>query len=151
MLREITSASIMFPLSLSAPIQRKGPTSLKALSLGAFDFVRKPQDAALGHIEQIASELAVKIRAASHPGAPKLIITGASVGNRSSRKPWRKSPLFHLEWWARSLNRDNSNALRSTCFRNSRKTLQEHLIVVQHMPESGFTEMFARRLMESSA
>src|SRR3979490_1386443 len=47
-------------------------SALKALALGAFDFVAKPIDAQSGGLEQIAKELSVKIKVAAISGPPKL-------------------------------------------------------------------------------
>ena len=74
-LRQITRKHHIPVIVFSAHTEQGADVTLKALSLGAFDFVTKPQDAALGRIGQIASELALKIKAAAASGAPKLIIT----------------------------------------------------------------------------
>ena len=117
--------------------------TLKALGLGAFDFVTKPQDAS-AHMGETATELIAKIHAAAdcrivRPGtlrglpapekisaakiAPppsKLVAIGISTGGPQA-----------LEFLLAQLPADFPGAI----------------VVVQHMPE-GFTEMFARRLDE---
>jgi two-component system, chemotaxis family, protein-glutamate methylesterase/glutaminase len=118
--------------------------TLKALGLGAFDFVTKPQDAT-GHMAETAKELIAKIKAAAqckvvHPGsfrgaaapmgkisvaksAPvpsKLVAIGISTGGPQA-----------LEFMLAQLPPDFPGSI----------------VVVQHMPEN-FTEMFARRLDE---
>jgi two-component system, chemotaxis family, protein-glutamate methylesterase/glutaminase len=118
--------------------------TLKALGLGAFDFVTKPQEAAT-HMSEMANELIAKIRAAAdckivRPGtlrgarapavkistgkaAPppsKVVAIGISTGGPQA-----------LEFLLAQLPPDFPGAI----------------VVVQHMPE-GFTDMFARRLDE---
>jgi two-component system chemotaxis response regulator CheB len=118
--------------------------TLKALGLGAFDFVTKPQDAS-AHMAEMATELIAKIQAAADckvvrpgtlRGAPapaekisagraapppsKLVAIGISTGGPQA-----------LEFLLAQLPPDFPGAI----------------VVVQHMPE-GFTDMFARRLDE---
>ncbi|MGD0268895.1 MAG: chemotaxis response regulator protein-glutamate methylesterase [Candidatus Sulfotelmatobacter sp.] len=115
--------------------------TLKALGLGAFDFVTKPRDAS-AHMAETATELIAKIHAAAackavRPGilrrmpapekssavkAPpsKLVAIGISTGGPQA-----------LEFLLAQLPADFPGAI----------------VVVQHMPE-GFTDMFARRLDE---
>jgi len=147
MLREITRKHHVPVIAFSAHTEQGANVTLKALSLGAFDFVRKPQDAALGHIEQIASELALKIRAAATAGAPKLIITEPAAGKRNSRN--LGTNRFFSRVVGIGVSTGGPNALQYL-FSQLPEDFPGTLIVVQHMPE-GFTEMFARRLDESSA
>ena len=117
--------------------------TLKALGLGAVDFVTKPQDAS-AH-KEMAAVLIAKIRAAADckvvrpgtlrgapapaekisagkpaPPASKLVAIGISTGGPQA-----------LEFLLAQLPPDFPGAI----------------VVVQHMPE-GFTDMFARRLDE---
>ena len=147
MLRQITRKYHVPVIAFSAHTEQGANATLKALSFGAFDFVRKPQEAALGHIEQIASELAVKIRAAAASGAPKLIITEPAAGKRNSRQPGTNR--FPARVVGIGVSTGGPNALQYL-FSQLPEDFPGTLIVVQHMPE-GFTEMFARRLDESSA
>jgi two-component system chemotaxis response regulator CheB len=118
--------------------------TMKALGLGAFDFVTKPKDAA-AHMAETARELIAKVRAAAEcrlkprvisaapakpektpaaPGAPtKVIGIGVSTGGPQA-----------LEFLLSQLPGDFPGAIT----------------VVQHMPD-GFTDMFARRLDETCA
>src|ERR1700752_2726875 len=75
MLRQITRKHRVPVIVVRSQTIPCATLTLKALALGAFDFVAKPQDAAAGRIDQIAAELAIKIKAASASGAPKMIIT----------------------------------------------------------------------------
>ena len=148
MLRAITRKHHVPVIAFSAHTERGADATLKALSHGAFDFVRKPQDAALGHIEQIASELAEKIRAAAASGAPKLIITEPAAGKRNSGNPGTNR-RFPSRVVGIGVSTGGPNALQYL-FSQLPEDFPGTFIVVQHMPE-GFTEMFARRLDESSA
>jgi len=70
MLRQITRKHHVPVIVVSTQTTQSASLTLKALSLGAFDFVTKPQDAASGHIEQIAAELAIKIKVGASSGVP---------------------------------------------------------------------------------
>lgn len=117
--------------------------TMKALGLGAFDFVPKPKDPS-AHMADVARELIVKIKAAAEcklkpripsalpqkpqksvisPGAPnKVVAIGVSTGGPQA-----------LEYVLSQLPADFPSTI----------------VVVQHMPD-GFTDMFARRLDELS-
>jgi two-component system, chemotaxis family, protein-glutamate methylesterase/glutaminase len=118
--------------------------TLKALGLGAFDFVAKPKDAGT-HMAETARELISKVKAAAEsklkpiilPGLPpkieksaasaaiptKIVAIGISTGGPQA-----------LEYMLPQIPGDFAGAI----------------LVVQHMPE-GFTAMFAKRLDELSA
>jgi two-component system chemotaxis response regulator CheB len=115
--------------------------TMKALGLGAFDFVTKPKDAS-AHMTETARELIAKVKAAADcklkprimsgrpakpektpapSGAPnKIVAIGVSTGGPQA-----------LEFVLSQLPGDFPGAIT----------------VVQHMPD-GFTDMFARRLDE---
>ena len=115
--------------------------TMKALGLGAFDFVTKPKDAS-AHMSETAGELIAKVKAAADcklkprmmagvpakpekPPAPvgspnKIVAIGVSTGGPQA-----------LEYVLSSLPGDFRGAIT----------------VVQHMSD-GFTDMFARRLDE---
>lgn len=115
--------------------------TMKALGLGAFDFVTKPKDAS-AHMAETARELIAKVKAAADcrlrprpmPGTPpkpakasaaagsptKIVGIGVSTGGPQA-----------MEFLLSQLPGDFAGAI----------------VVVQHMPD-GFTEMFARRLDE---
>jgi two-component system, chemotaxis family, protein-glutamate methylesterase/glutaminase len=147
MLRQITRQHRVPVIVFSAQTERGASITLKALALGAFDFVTKPPDAASGRIEQIAAELALKIKVAASSGAPKMIITMPAA----RRKDRRRSSMPH---WPSSIvaigiSTGGPNALQYL-FSQIPEDFPGCILVVQHMPE-GFTEMFAHRLDESSA
>src|SRR6202050_5811578 len=57
MLRQITRKHRVPVILVSAQTERGASVTLKALALGAFDFVTKPQDAASGRLARTALEL----------------------------------------------------------------------------------------------
>jgi len=147
MLRQITGKHHVPVIVVSAQTERGASITLKALALGAFDFVTKPQEAASGRIEMIAAELALKIKAAAASGAPKMIITmppPKSKDHRRTGMPHKPSRVIAI-----GVSTGGPNALQYF-FSQLPPDFPGCLVVVQHMPE-GFTEMFARRLDESSA
>ena len=78
----------------SAQSEEGAYSTLKALALGAFDFVAKPTDAASGHLEQIAAELAHKIKVAKRAGAPKdYPRPSCRIGTAALRKNRARSAL----------------------------------------------------------
>jgi two-component system, chemotaxis family, protein-glutamate methylesterase/glutaminase len=148
MLREITRKHHVPVIVVSAHTEEGASLTLKALSLGAFDFVTKPQDAASGRLQQIASELALKIKVAASSGAPKMIITMPPT-QRKSRRAFPVQPRYPSKVVAIGISTGGPNALQYL-FSQLPEDFPGCILVVQHMPE-GFTEMFARRLDELSA
>lgn len=148
MLREITRKHRLPVIIVSAHTERSATLTLKALALGAFDFVAKPQDAASGHLDQIAMELAKKIRIAAGCGTPKMIMTVPPPRQKEARTPsLQQSWPSHIV--AIGVSTGGPNALQYL-FSQLPGDFPGCLLVVQHMPE-GFTDMFAKRLDESSA
>lgn len=146
-LKEIMRRNPLPVIVVSSHSTDGASVTFKALGLGAFDFVTKPQDATT-HMEESASELIAKIKAAAEckvvrpgrlrgttlhpekisagkatPKPTKLIAIGISTGGPQA-----------LEFMLAQLPPDFPGAI----------------VIVQHMPE-GFTEMFARRLDEICA
>jgi two-component system, chemotaxis family, protein-glutamate methylesterase/glutaminase len=148
MLREITRKHRVPVIVVSAHTEQGASLTLKALSLGAFDFVTKPQDAASGRLQQIASELALKIKVAASSGPPKMIITMPPT-SRKPRRNFPTQPRYASKIVAIGISTGGPNALQYL-FSQIPEDFPGCILVVQHMPE-GFTEMFARRLDESSA
>jgi two-component system chemotaxis response regulator CheB len=148
MLRQITRKHRVPVIVVSAHTDAGASLTLKALALGAFDFVTKPQDAASGRLMPIASELALKIKVAAASGAPKMIITLPSTKPKE-RRGFSTQPRWPSRIVAIGISTGGPNALQYL-FSQLPGDFPGSLVVVQHMPE-GFTEMFARRLHESSA
>ncbi|MFZ3217924.1 MAG: chemotaxis response regulator protein-glutamate methylesterase [Candidatus Acidiferrales bacterium] len=147
MLRQITRKHRVPVIVVSAQTDRGASVTLKALALGAFDFVTKPPDAASGRLEQIAAELALKIKVAASSGAPKMIITVPPMKRKEHSRS--SMPNWPTRVVAIGISTGGPNALQYL-FSQLPQDFPGCILVVQHMPE-GFTEMFARRLDECSA
>jgi two-component system, chemotaxis family, protein-glutamate methylesterase/glutaminase len=147
MLRQITRKHHVPVIVFSTQTDRSASLTMKALALGAFDFVAKPQDAAAGRIEQVAAEFALKIKVAASSGAPKMIITVPSAKRKERRRS--AMPNWPSRIVAIGISTGGPNALQYL-FSQLPEDFPGCILVVQHMPE-GFTDMFARRLDECSA
>jgi two-component system, chemotaxis family, protein-glutamate methylesterase/glutaminase len=148
MLRQIMGKHRVPVIVVSAHTKEGATLTLKALSLGAFDFVPKPAEAASGRMAQIASELALKIRFAAASGAPKLIIT-QPTSRRKQPRPYSTQPRWPSRVVGIGVSTGGPNALQYLLSQLP-EDFPGCLLIVQHMPE-GFTEMFAQRLHESAA
>jgi two-component system, chemotaxis family, protein-glutamate methylesterase/glutaminase len=147
MLRQITRRHRVPVIVVSAQTDSSASITLRALAFGAFDFVTKPQDAALGRLDQIAKELAQKIKAAAASGPPKMIITVPMLKPKVGRRTAMPSGPSRIV--AIGISTGGPNALQYLLSQLP-EDFPGCIVVVQHMPE-GFTEMFARRLDECSA
>lgn len=147
MLRQITRKHRVPVIVVSAHTNEGASLTLKALGLGAFDFVTKPSDAASGRLTQIASELALKIKVAAASGAPKMIIT-VPAAKPKTRRPFSTQSRVPSRVIAIGISTGGPAALQYL-FSQLPEDFPGALVVVQHMPE-GFTEMFAQRLHEST-
>ena len=124
-----------------------GYATLKALALGAVDFLAKPKDAAAGHLEQIADQLIAKIKVAKRAVGRKL--PAAVLEERPTPKKGTRAALPPRRIIAIGISTGGPNALQFVLSQIP-ADFQSTIIVVQHMPE-GFTEMFAKRLDECCA
>jgi len=118
--------------------------TMKALGLGAFDFVTKPKDAS-AHMAETARELIAKVKAAAEcklaprirtgipPKPEKIVLPGANPSRIVAIGVSTGGPQA-LEYLLSQLPGDFPGTI----------------VIVQHMPD-GFTDMFARRLDELSA
>lgn len=140
MLKEIMRSHRIPVIVVSSHSTDGASITLKALSLGAFDFVAKPQDVA-ARMPEIAAELIGKIKAAAHSRALPVIAPqdfqrrikdGAPLKRRASRVV------------AIGVSTGGPQALQYL-LPQLPADFPVALLIVQHMPE-GFTETFARRL-----
>jgi two-component system, chemotaxis family, protein-glutamate methylesterase/glutaminase len=115
--------------------------TMKALGLGAFDFVTKPKDAT-AHMNETARELIAKVKAAADCKLKPRIFTGLRP------KP-QKAPIpagAPTKVVAIGVSTGGPQALEYV-FSQLPGDFPGTIVVVQHMPD-GFTDMFARRLDE---
>jgi two-component system, chemotaxis family, protein-glutamate methylesterase/glutaminase len=141
-LREIMRRTPVPVVVVSAHTQRGAAASVTAMALGAVDVVAKPRHSAGAGLQAMAVELLAKLKAvagrkwrrppalaSSHkgPGEPatglarQVVAIGVSTGGPAA-----------LAYLLPRLPAD----------------LKAAVVVVQHMPEGGFTEMLARRLSQ---
>jgi two-component system chemotaxis response regulator CheB len=121
--------------------------TLKALALGAFDFVAKPQDAS-AHMADTAAELIAKIKAAAEG---KIVRPGSllEMAARPVKLSTAKSSPPPTKTVAIGISTGGPQALEFL-LPQLPGDFSGTIVVVQHMPEN-FTEMFARRLDELCA
>ena len=119
--------------------------TLKALGLGAFDFVAKPSDVST-RMPEIAAELIAKIKAAANSKK-------VSVRPLAETAQYGKAPASSSQPPTRivtiGVSTGGPHALQYV-FSQLPADFPGTILVVQHMPEN-FTEMFARRLDETCA
>jgi two-component system, chemotaxis family, protein-glutamate methylesterase/glutaminase len=145
-LREMMRRRRVPVIVVSALGEESARSTLKALAVGAFDFIAKPRDAASVGLEEISNELTLKIKVAAASGAPKMIITVPQERRKSPRvraanqRPSRVAAI--------GVSTGGPNALQYLLAQLP-EDFPGCLLIVQHMPE-GFTSMFARRLDECS-
>src|SRR6266852_6301739 len=137
------------PVILFSTHSKEGAYStLKALALGAVDFIAKPTDAAAGHLETIADQLIDKIKVAKRVVGRKLPPAVVAL-DPISQKKGSHSPLPPNRIVAIGISTGGPNALQFVLSQIP-ADFPSCILIVQHMPE-GFTEMFARRLDECCA
>src|ERR1039458_5649346 len=108
--------------------------TLKALALGAFDFVAKPQDVS-SRMPEIATELIKKIQAAAQStGVQRLFLPGEAPG----QPPRILQPVAPTHIVAIGVSTGGPNALQYL-FSHLPADFSGSILVVQHMPD-GFTE-----------
>ena len=127
--------------------------TLKALGLGAFDFVTKPKDASL-HMAETARELIAKVKTAPQCKVrPKLFPRVSSRAEAPTDMPpqkiVRKSAGIPTRVVAIGISTGGPQALEFLLAQLP-GDFPGTILIVQHMP-AGFTDMFARRLDELCA
>ena len=117
--------------------------TLKALALGAVDFVAKPQDV-WARMPEIAEELITKILAAAQSQGVSVQFPPDAAPSDPSRK---QDPAAPTRVVAIGVSTGGPNALQYV-FSQLPAQFSGSILAVQHMPD-GFTELFARRLDET--
>lgn len=146
MLKEIMRRHRVPVIVVSSHSTQGASVTLKALSMGAFDFVAKPADVS-ARMPEIAHELIEKIKAAANTRGiritPELAVPARREGEKTTS---RTQPSRVL---AIGVSTGGPQALQFVLSQLPRD-FPGCILIVQHMPE-GFTEMFARRLDEICA
>jgi len=117
--------------------------TLKALALGAFDFVAKPNDVS-ARMPEIAEELIKKIQAAAQSAG---VQTQFLPRDTPGEQPRKLQPVAPTRIIAIGVSTGGPNALQYL-FSQLSVEFSGSILVVQHMPD-GFTELFAKRLDDS--
>jgi two-component system chemotaxis response regulator CheB len=140
-LREIMRRSPVPVVVVSAHTQRGAAASVTAMALGAVDVVAKPRHSPGAGLEAMAAELLAKLKAVA--------------GRRWRRPPaaaLRRSPGGPAAGLARQVVAigvsTGGPAALAYLLPRLPADLKAAVVVVQHMPEGGFTEMLARRLSQ---
>jgi two-component system chemotaxis response regulator CheB len=146
-LKEIMRRNPLPVIVVSSHSTEGASITFKALGLGAFDFVTKPQDAS-AHMAETARELIAKIKVAANC---KVVRPGTLRGapTRPEKVAASKSGPTPSRVVAIGISTGGPQALEFLLAQLP-PDFPGTILVVQHMPE-GFTEMFARRLDELSA
>lgn len=147
MMRELTHRYRLPVILFSAHSQQGAQDTLKALSLGAFDFVTKPSSATSGQLDEIAQELTLKVKAAAMSRMPSRVpeISRPRPRVRSGKSKSQRPPSRVV---AIGISTGGPNALEYMLSQIP-ADFSGCLLIAQHMP-AGFTEMLARRLDENS-
>jgi two-component system chemotaxis response regulator CheB len=148
MLKEIMRRHRIPVIVVSSHSTKGASVTLKALSMGAFDFVAKPGEGSM-HMQAVTMELISKIKAAAQSrGIPiRANADFATPAPQPKGKPGTKITPTRIV--AIALSTGGPQALQYLLSQLP-ADFPGSIVVVQHMPE-GFTDMFARRLDECCA
>jgi two-component system, chemotaxis family, protein-glutamate methylesterase/glutaminase len=147
MLKEIMRTHRVPVIVVSSHSTQGASVTLKALSMGAFDFVAKPADVS-ARMPEIAHELIAKIKAAAQSRginiAPPSWLAPTSLQKTAPATNQRPTRVVAI-----GISTGGPQALQYVLPQLPRD-FAGTILIVQHMPE-GFTEMFSRRLDEICA
>lgn len=147
MLKEIMRKHRLPVIVVSSHSTDGASVTLKALSMGAFDFVAKPSDVS-ARMPEIARELIAKIKAAANSrGIRVAALAPAFAAPSDKAAPDSKARPTRIV--AIGVSTGGPQALQHV-LPQLPKDFPGTILIVQHMPE-GFTEMFSRRLDEICA
>lgn len=134
---EIIMAKSPLPVIMVSSLTAKGTgATLKALELGAFDFVCKPADGAISQLRNVNDELISKVLSARK----------ARVGqNYVARQVKVASSLAKTDTVVAIASSTGGPKALVTLFKSLPKGFSAPIVMVQHMP-AGFTATFADRL-----
>lgn len=129
---------------ISSLTARGSETTLKALELGAVDFVAKPRAESAALLHAYAEEIRDKIRAAKGARLRRAAVPTAGTAARAETAPSGVPPRAQAERLvAIGASTGGTEAIKEVLTRLPAE--MPGIVMVQHMPES-FTTSFARRL-----
>ena len=146
MLKEIMRRHRIPVIVVSSHSTEGASVTLQALSMGAFDFVAKPNDVS-ARMPQIAQELITKIKAAAQSRRVRMRPVPETLPRTQKVLPDTGKLVTRVV--AIGVSTGGPHALQYVLSQLP-GDFPGSILVVQHMPE-GFTEMFARRLDEICA
>lgn len=148
-LRRLMSQRPMPVIMVSSLTERGSEVTLKALELGAMDFVAKPRGGSLAGLRSYADEIRDKIRAAQGAHLRRRPAAAAAVA-RSETAPPLAAPSRALaeKLVAIGASTGGTEAIKEVLVRLPAQ--MPGIVMVQHMPET-FTPSFAKRLDSLSA
>ncbi len=142
-LEKLMRARPMPVVMVSSLTQRGGETTLRALELGAVDFVPKPSPDVIARMPEVIPEILEKIKAAGE-ARPRLAARPAPATVRPPRPVIRRRPM--ADGAARVIvlgaSTGGTEAIRE--FLMEMPPDGPGIVIVQHMPEK-FTKIFADR------
>lgn len=135
------------PVIMASSLTREGTEiTVRALTLGAVDFVTKPSQ--VGNMQQMVTELAAKIRQAAGARVRHVPSTAKAPGDQHHKMPLR--PIGATDTiLAVGASTGGPGSLRQL-MSDLPADLNAAAVIVQHMPP-GFTRSLAERLNEVSA
>jgi len=145
-LKEIMRRQPLPVIVVSSHSTEGATVTLKALGLGAFDFVTKPRDAS-AHMTETSAQLIAKIKAAAECKIVRPGITQSAAAARPAKAPLTVQAPNRVV--AIGISTGGPQAIEFVLSQLP-GDFPGAILVVQHMPE-GFTDMFARRLDEICA
>jgi two-component system chemotaxis response regulator CheB len=135
------------PVVMLSSLTREGAeVTVRALELGAVDFITKPGNGSAMGIVSLGAELVEKVKVAAHSRPRRGTIVGSSDAARRGLRP---TPAAATSVVAIGASTGGPRALYEVIPRLP-ASLPCAVIVVQHMP-AGFTGALARRLDEASS
>ncbi|PSH05424.1 MAG: chemotaxis response regulator protein-glutamate methylesterase [Acidobacteria bacterium] len=145
-LRQIMRVHQLPVVVVSAHTHEGASAAFKALHMGAFDFVAKPENVLAEGMSEIADELIAKIKAAvASPFLRRPALSAETVTQPESKRP--KIPKAASKFIAIGSSTGGPNSLEYL-LSHLPADFPAAILVVQHMP-AGFTSPFARRLNEA--
>jgi len=126
---------------VSSLTARGAETTLRALELGAVDFMAKPQLADVAALDAYAEQVVEKVRAAASARVTRRSAAPAAVPQRRLARP--ASPLASDRVVAIGASTGGVEALRAVLA--PLPSTMPPIVIAQHMP-AGFTRSFAQRL-----